>query len=95
MYIFLHFWIILECGGDRYSPEGTITFPNIRGGATTGQGMDCGYRIVTTSGKIMNITFSEFRLKGPSPYCPYDYVTVSIQATMLHSFKMKFHASNY
>ena len=43
----------------------------------------------------MNITFSEFRLKGPSPYCPYDYVTVSIQATMLHSFKMKFHASNY
>ena len=70
--------LLLECGGYRSSSEGTITFPSTIGGGATGQGMDCAYRIRTTAGKIMNITFGQFRLKGPSYYCSYDWLQVYI-----------------
>ena len=85
---FSHFNIfsvrLLECGGDRFGTDGTISFPNVAGGAS-GQGMDCSYRIVTTSGSVMNISFNAFRMKGPSPLCPFDDLTASFTRSLIWS----------
>ena len=47
--------------------------------------MDCSYRIVTTSGSVMNISFDSFRMKGPSPLCPFDDLTVSFTKSLVLS----------
>ena len=63
------------CGGNLRTENGTVTFPSNEGGSNV-QGMDCGYRIQTTAGKVMNISFTQLRLKGPASYCPFDVVKV-------------------
>ena len=65
----------IVCGGRRSAENGTVTFPSNEGGSNV-QGMDCGYTIRTTAGKVMNISFTQLRLRGPSSYCPYDVVKV-------------------
>ena len=69
---------ILECGGHMRGTEGIISFPNAIGGSVSGQGMDCTYLIQTDPGKIINITFTDFNLKGPSYYCTSDWLQVLI-----------------
>ena len=63
------------CGGSLRTENGTVTFPSNEGGSNV-QGMDCGYRIQTTAGKVMNISFTQLRLRGPASYCPFDVVRV-------------------
>lgn len=63
------------CGGTLRTENGTVTFPSNEGGSNV-QGMDCGYRIQTTAGKVMNISFTQLRLRGPASYCPFDVVRV-------------------
>ena len=77
-YILIFSSLILVCGGYKYNENGTIRFPSgtQQGIGSSVQGMDCSYRISTTSGKVMNITFTEMRLRGPASYCPYDWVKV-------------------
>ena len=65
----------LVCGGTLRTENGTVTFPSNEGGSNV-QGMDCGYRIQTTAGKVMNISFTQLRLRGPASYCPFDVVKV-------------------
>ena len=82
LYFYIFFKCLAECGGDRFGTDGTISFPTIAGGAS-GQGMDCSYRIVTTSGSVMNISFNSFRMKGPSPLCPFDDLTASFTKSLI------------
>ena len=74
--VYINFVGFSECGGHMQGTEGNIAFPNAIGGSVSGQNMDCVYLIQTEAGKIINITFTQFHLKGPAYYCNEDWLQV-------------------
>ena len=62
------------CGGTFDSPAGFIDFP-VGSGTNYDHSISCDYNIQVEEGKVINITFSEFRLEG-GRLCNYDWLSI-------------------
>ncbi|XP_052697133.1 cubilin-like isoform X2 [Crassostrea angulata] len=63
-----------SCGGVLTQETGTLTYPT-QTGATYPHGVSCSWRIVSTPGKIISVTFTSFSVEN-HPGCAYDYLQV-------------------
>ncbi|XP_021357124.1 cubilin-like [Mizuhopecten yessoensis] len=63
------------CGGHRSGETGTITFPTTPG-TTYPHGLSCAYRITTTPGMIVMMTFTSFSVEAHAT-CGYDFLQIN------------------
>ncbi|XP_033761795.1 cubilin-like [Pecten maximus] len=63
------------CGGRLYGETGTITYPATPG-ATYPHGLSCAYRIISTPGLIVSLTFTSFNVEAHAT-CGYDFLQIN------------------
>lgn len=65
---------VTACGGVLTQETGSLRYPT-QTGATYPHGVSCSWRIVSTPGKIISVTFTSFSVEN-HPNCDYDYLQV-------------------
>ncbi|XP_069122184.1 cubilin-like [Argopecten irradians] len=63
------------CGGRLTGETGTLTYPATPG-ATYPHGLSCAYRIVSTPGMIISLTFTSFNVEAHAT-CGYDFLQIN------------------
>ncbi|XP_060075561.1 cubilin-like [Ylistrum balloti] len=63
------------CGGHLTGETGTITYPATPG-TTYPHGLSCAYRITTTPGLIVSLTFTSFNVEAHTT-CGYDFLQIN------------------
>ncbi|XP_061178089.1 cubilin-like [Saccostrea echinata] len=63
-----------SCGGVLTQESGTLRYPE-ESGTTYPHGVSCSWRITTTPGKIISVTFTTFSIEQ-HPNCDYDYLQI-------------------